>query len=69
MSTYVCLHGLVLPGLMKFAGEGSSPYLFLDPGTAKSAISLLNKMPVLDPRTLDPKLNGNSKKWKKTWRQ
>ena len=44
------------PGAMKLAGEGGTPKEFTIPGVEKSSISLLNMMPVLLPRTLDPKL-------------
>ena len=46
----------LLPGAMKLVGEAGTPYEFTVPGVEKSSISLLKMMPVLLPKTFDPKL-------------
>lgn len=46
----------ILPGWIKLDGEAGTPNALLVPGVEKSSISLLNKMPVFVPRTLEPKL-------------
>jgi hypothetical protein len=45
-----------LPGFIKLAGDGLIPYLFVMFGEEKSSISLLNIIPVLDPRIPDANL-------------
>ena len=46
----------LLPGTMKLVVEAGSPNEFTVPGVEKSSISLLKMMPVLLPKTFDPKL-------------
>ena len=46
----------ILPGTMKLVGEAGTPNTFTVPGVEKSSISLLKMMPVLLPKTFDPKL-------------
>ena len=46
----------ILPGAMKLLGEAGTPKKFNSPGVEKSSISLLKMMPVLLPKTFDPKL-------------
>ena len=46
----------ILPGTMKFDGEGGTPNALSMPGVEKSSISSLKNIPVRLPRTLAPKL-------------
>ena len=47
---------VIFPGTMKLEGEAGTPKTLTDPGVEKSSISLLKMIPVLWPRTLEPKL-------------
>jgi hypothetical protein len=44
------------PGNMKFAGDAGTPKKLMVPGVEKSSISLLYRIPVLEPITFEPKL-------------
>ena len=47
----------LLPGTMRLTSDGRKPKPFGGPpGTAKSSISLLKTIPVLEPMTFDPNL-------------
>jgi len=46
----------LLPGTIKFAGDGDTPNALITLGVEKSSISLFHMIPVLVPRNLDPKL-------------
>ena len=51
-------------GAIKLAGDAGTPKKFVVFGVEKSSISLLKIIPVLEPTTLDPKLNIKKRKKK-----
>ena len=50
----------LFPGRIKFEGDGGTPNELSMPGVEKSSSTLLKMIPVLFPRTLDPKLKSQT---------
>lgn len=48
----------IFPGNIKLEGEAGTPKLLTVPGVEKSSISSLKIMPVREPRTKEPSLQG-----------